>query len=257
MIITSTSIQINPLTSSTSTTATVTSLQTTLACSPSYKACPVNQGGGCCLSSRECGATDCPTSSGSGSGLPTTLAFTTATPTVTIPVILSSSNTITPFASTISPVATATTCPIGFYGCSAVHQGGCCRTGRNCDTTDCPATSSTTIISAGETIVVPVGTAASLPSPATSGGNGNCASGWFDCASVLGGGCCPSGFSCGTVSCSSFSGVATVETIPKATVVISSGVGRSRRIGMKGWLGGVVAVCWVGGLAMVLGMLWF
>ncbi|KGO62256.1 Mitochondrial substrate/solute carrier [Penicillium expansum] len=52
----------------------------------------------------------------------------------------------------------ADVCPTGFYACSAVYQGGCCRTGRDCDTTSCPTTSSTTMISDGVTIVAPVAT---------------------------------------------------------------------------------------------------
>ncbi|KGO77195.1 Mitochondrial substrate/solute carrier [Penicillium italicum] len=62
----------------------------------------------------------------------------------------------------LSTVTSATrgadVCPTGFYACSAVYQGGCCRTGRDCDTTSCPTTSSTTMISDGVTIVAPVAT---------------------------------------------------------------------------------------------------
>ncbi|KAJ5436886.1 Mitochondrial carrier protein [Penicillium cf. griseofulvum] len=62
----------------------------------------------------------------------------------------------------ISTVTSATrgedVCPTGFYACSAVYHGGCCRTGRDCDTTSCPITPSTTIISNGVTIVAPVAT---------------------------------------------------------------------------------------------------
>ncbi|OGE47800.1 hypothetical protein PENARI_c037G07030 [Penicillium arizonense] len=74
-------------------------------------------------------------------------------------------------------------CPTGFYACSAVYHGGCCRTGRNCDTTSCPTTSSTTMTSNGVTIVVPVTTATE-----NSGGSGSgnrCANGWFSCADTV------------------------------------------------------------------------
>jgi progranulin len=98
----------------------------------------------------------------------------------------------------IQLTGSATLCPTGFYACSAYYAGGCCRTGRNCDTTSCPATSSTTIISSGVTIVVPVGPAATVNSP-----TGNCATGWTTCAATIGGNCCPSGWQCGTASCSS------------------------------------------------------
>lgn len=105
-----------------------------------------------------------------------------------------------------TPVTTepAGSCPTGFYACEAYNAGGCCRTGRNCDTTDCPPTSSTTIVSGSETIVVPVGPAATLYTP-----TGNCASGWSSCAASLGGNCCLSGWQCGTASCTSISATST------------------------------------------------
>lgn len=245
IILTSTSIQAGPVTSLWGNPIpTDSALQTTLTCSPSYRACPVGLGGGCCLSDRECGVTDCPTSSGSASA-PDTLSFTTSTG---IDSVYTGSNTVTAFES----AATASHCPIGFYGCSAVHEGGCCRTGRNCDTTDCPAMASTTLIDGGETIVVPVGTATSFPSTTTFGA-GYCPQGWFNCGNILGGGCCPIGFDCGLASCSLFSGTRTVGVGPKET---TSGVGRSRRIGMKGRLGGVMGVCWLGAVIMILTMVW-
>ncbi|KAF3011970.1 hypothetical protein E8E15_002942 [Penicillium rubens] len=62
----------------------------------------------------------------------------------------------------LSTVTSATrgddVCPTGFYACSAVYHGGCCRTGRDCDTTSCPTISSTTVVSDGVTIVAPAAT---------------------------------------------------------------------------------------------------
>lgn len=171
---------------------------------------------------------DCPTSSGYAP-----LAFTTAT-------------SIDPVLTTGDPVVTdnaltaVSTCPIGFYGYAAIHHGGCCRTGRNCDTTDCPAIEDTTLISAGATIVVPVGPAGSFAFPTATSGDGYCAQGWYNCGYVLGGGCCPTGFDCGLASCSLFSGTRTLDVGPKES---TSGGMRSRRIAMKGWLGGVVWGC--------------
>ncbi|CAI7673681.1 unnamed protein product [Penicillium pancosmium] len=72
-------------------------------------------------------------------------------------------------------------CPTGFYACSAVYHGGCCQTGRNCDTTSCPTTQSTTFTSNGETIVVPVATGDS----GSRSRSGKCAQGWFRCADTL------------------------------------------------------------------------
>ncbi|KAJ5684699.1 uncharacterized protein N7477_001044 [Penicillium maclennaniae] len=93
-------------------------------------------------------------------------------------------------------------CPTGFYACSAVYHGGCCQTGRDCDTTSCPTTSSTTFTSDGVTIVEPVVTGSSDPT-------GKCANGWFSCADTVGGGCCPSGYACGQ-SCTATAAHSTV-----------------------------------------------
>ncbi|KAH8170629.1 hypothetical protein LIA77_09410 [Sarocladium implicatum] len=90
---------------------------------------------------------------------------------------------------TSAPESTQTGCPTGFYGCLATHGGGCCRTDRNCEVHDCPAGSSTTVVSDGQTIVVPVSGAPSEDATAT------CADGWFMCGKNAGPrpGCCPSG----------------------------------------------------------------
>lgn len=97
-------------------------------------------------------------------------------------------------------------CPTGFYACSAVYHGGCCQTGRDCDTTSCPTTSSTTFTSDGVTIVEAVTTASG---GSDSGSTGKCATGWFKCADTVGGGCCPSGYTCGS-SCTAAASKTTV-----------------------------------------------
>ncbi|TQS35836.1 hypothetical protein Golomagni_03732 [Golovinomyces magnicellulatus] len=96
------------------------------------------------------------------------------------------------------------TCPTGFYACNAYHEGGCCRTGRNCEKTSCPPTISTSLVSDGVTIVVPVGTGASTASP-----SGTCAVGWSLCGADEGKGCCPSGWKCGSNQCYDISATAT------------------------------------------------
>ncbi|CAI7654347.1 unnamed protein product [Penicillium manginii] len=93
-------------------------------------------------------------------------------------------------------------CPTGFYACSAVYQGGCCQTGRNCDTTSCPTTQSTTFTSNGKTIVAPVATGNSASR------SGKCAQGWFRCSDTAGGGCCPQEYVCGA-SCTATGSAAT------------------------------------------------
>ena len=126
-------------------------------------------------------------------------------------------------------------CPAGFYACSAVYHGGCCRTGRNCDTTSCPQTSSTTVESnAHGTIVAPV----DATSTCDGGSTDQCAGGWYSCAADMGGGCCPTGFACGSQSCTATAtggGVsATGTTVAKSAAAAS---GRSLLGTSKGVLG--------------------
>jgi progranulin len=71
---------------------------------------------------------------------------------------------------------------------------------RNCDTTSCPATDSTAIVSSGATVVV---VATSTGTAAT---QGSCANGWYLCAASAGGGCCPSGYLCGSSCTATASG---------------------------------------------------
>lgn len=116
-------------------------------------------------------------------------------------------------------------CPAGFYACLAVYHGGCCRTGRNCDTTSCPQISSTTVESnAHGTIVAPV------DASSTDGGSSSdqCAGGWFGCDADMGGGCCPTGFACGSQSCTATAtgggGSETGTTVAKSAASSSQSV---------------------------------
>lgn len=118
-------------------------------------------------------------------------------------------------------------CPTGFYACSAVYHGGCCQTGRDCDTTSCPTTSSTTFTSNGETIVVPVTTGSSHST-------GKCARGWFSCADTAGGGCCPVGFACGT-SCTA--------TAARTTVAKEQAMSGGRQSRIVGVMLGISGLC--------------
>ncbi|KAH7358426.1 hypothetical protein B0T11DRAFT_103700 [Plectosphaerella cucumerina] len=88
-------------------------------------------------------------------------------------------------------------CPTGFYQCLARQGGGCCRTGRDCSTFDCPTTASTTITTDGATVVVPLTDVPEAQATET------CADGWFMCGADAGpvAGCCPSGYECGVASC--------------------------------------------------------
>lgn len=119
---------------------------------------------------------------------------------------------------------TRSICPVGFYACSAIYQGGCCRTGRQCDTTSCPETSSTTVESNADRTIV-------APADATST-TSQCAGGWFSCAADMGGGCCPTGFVCGSVSCTATateSGASATGTVAK-NAVSRRALGESNRM---------------------------
>ncbi|KAI8957775.1 hypothetical protein F5Y11DRAFT_67420 [Daldinia sp. FL1419] len=119
-------------------------------------------------------------------------------------------------------------CPTGFYACLAREGGGCCRTGRDCSTTSCPAPPPmTTIISGGVTIAVP-------QSDAQAAGDAQptatCASGWFLCGGDAGpvAGCCPSGYRCGTASCTLATSTATAtvqKELPSAAPASRSRAG--------------------------------
>ena len=104
-------------------------------------------------------------------------------------------------------------------------MGGCCRVGRNCDTTSCPSTDSTAVVSSGATVVVPytsttvVGSSGTVAAAAAET-QGSCANGWFTCAASASGGCCPSGHVCGAVSCT-----ATVSGQSDTGKVAPSGAG--------------------------------
>lgn len=128
-----------------------------------------------------------------------------------------------PTSSTTSTSSeTEASCPTGFYACSAVYHGGCCQTGRDCDTTSCPALPSTTIVSNGQTIVAAEPT--STADDSEESGPKECASGWFSCADTVGGGCCPTGYACGS-SCTAVPAGSTTGTVDKVAPTVESKAG--------------------------------
>ncbi|KAK7965258.1 hypothetical protein PG996_000387 [Apiospora saccharicola] len=137
-----------------------------------------------------------------------------------------------PVVTTDEPAPSPTTeppsdyCPTGFYACLATAGSGCCRTGRDCVTTSCPPIAKTTLISNGLTLVVPVTDVPEAPPtpPTTS----TCAGGWFLCPGDAGpvAGCCPSGYECGTASCTLSAATATV-TVQKELPAAGSSWRRS------------------------------
>ncbi|EFE40900.1 GPI anchored protein, putative [Trichophyton verrucosum HKI 0517] len=185
-----------------------------ISCPKGYTTCPANLGGGCCTPGYTCVAEGCL--------LVTTTTVIITLPSSTITTISTISHTTvapppppppstTETAPTVLPPGRPTSnpststasipdlCPIGFYACSAVYGGGCCQTGRNCETTSCPVTASlTTVESNGVTVVIPVNT---TPNSASATATRRCADGWMSCPPNDGGGCCPNGYQCGEVSC--------------------------------------------------------
>ncbi|PMD66001.1 uncharacterized protein K444DRAFT_607419 [Hyaloscypha bicolor E] len=203
-------------------------------CNAPNTACDDNSfGGGCCIPNFVCAGIGCVinstlvttivvthtftvSASSTGRSTQTTTVVSTLTSSTSSSSLRSTSTSVTgtatgsppvrPTSDTLTSTSTQDTgpCPTGFYGCSATYGGGCCRTFRNCDITSCPAGSSTTIVSSGVTLVVPVGPAATVNSP-----TGSCATGWTTCDASLGGNCCPSNFQCGTATCSSAAATST------------------------------------------------
>ena len=164
-------------------------VSSTLICSPGFFSCPASLGSGCCQNGQACALNhQCPDISTS---------TTTLSPNAPV-----RPTTIAPSPSTETTTATYSGCPTGFYMCSAVYLGGCCREGRNCDTTSCPASDSTNIITSGVTIGAQ-GVTTTAGSPAT----GTCAGGWYSCSPSDGGGCCPSGYLCSSSCVATVSGV--------------------------------------------------
>ncbi|KAK6951415.1 hypothetical protein Daesc_007950 [Daldinia eschscholtzii] len=150
-------------------------------------------------------------------------------------------------------------CPTGFYACLARQgPGGCCRTGRDCSTTSCPAPPPpmTTIISNGATIAVPVSDAQQA---ATAAGGGEtqptatCASGWFLCGEDAGpvAGCCPSGYTCGTASCTLATTAATATVQKELPNAAAAAAASSRRRGIMDMLVLTWLVLGVSALSMI------
>ncbi|KAK6436519.1 hypothetical protein LTR95_007290 [Oleoguttula sp. CCFEE 5521] len=200
---------------------TVIAGQGPLTCSPGFQSCPASLGGGCCQSGYACGAVACGTATTAttteASALPPARPTTGTDSTVVV------AGGLTTAASSTSLINNDS-CPTGFYVCSAYYIGGCCRVGRDCASTSCPASESTAVVSSGVTVIAPavatqtstttVGGASSGAS-AAAGTQGNCANGFYLCGADQGGGCCASGFVCGTSSCAATaSGVAAQ---PKST----------------------------------------
>ncbi|KAI1642007.1 uncharacterized protein F4817DRAFT_363349 [Daldinia loculata] len=144
-----------------------------------------------------------------------------------------------------SPSSSTSYCPTGFYACVAREGGGCCRTGRDCSTTSCPAPPPmTTIISSGVTIAVPASDAQAAEGAQPTA---TCASGWFLCGEDAGpvAGCCPTGYNCGAASCtiSTSTATATVQKeLPNAALSSRKSRGGIVDVLVLAWVVGVSAL---------------
>ncbi|KAJ4412138.1 hypothetical protein N0V85_003721 [Neurospora sp. IMI 360204] len=178
-------------------------------CADGNTGCASEIGGGCCLPGFVCAGVGCikagtsPTTTTTPSAAPTTSDTTAIEPPVrpTSSSLTTTTPPLPPVTTTPSPSPTTSLdyCPTGFYPCLASAGGGCCQTGRDCSATNCPPIELSTIINTnGHTIAVPI---TAVP---TTTATGRCASGWYMCGKEAGPlpGCCPSGYACGSVSCS-------------------------------------------------------
>ncbi|PSN68561.1 hypothetical protein BS50DRAFT_632477 [Corynespora cassiicola Philippines] len=187
-------------TPSTSATPTSSSAYT---CSTGWFSCPASLGGGCCQNGREC-ATG---ASCIGSDEPTS----TSSMAPDAPVRPTSGIT----SEEPAPTLGGDGCPVGFYVCSAYYPSGCCRVGRDCQTTgSCVPTSSETILNTnGVVVVAPTG--ASVATTAAPQG-GSCPSAWYSCPANRGGNCCPDGFECGE-QCTATAGTSVSNKVAPST----------------------------------------
>lgn len=181
----STAVVVVPTTPSPTPTPTPTpSSSSSYTCSSGWFSCPGTLGGGCCQNGRLC-------ATGASCIDPSTSARSTdASPSAPVRPTPESSST-----SSFDPGAGI--CPTGFYVCSAYYPSGCCRVGRDCQTTgSCVPTASSTVVVGTNGVVIVAPTGASL-SPQ----RGTCPTGWYSCAASVGGSCCMDGYACGQQQC--------------------------------------------------------
>ncbi|CAI6338280.1 unnamed protein product [Periconia digitata] len=184
-------------------------------CSTGWFSCAASLGGGCCQNGRTCATgASCV---GSETSTSTSSASSTAPPSAPVrPTGGTDSN-----SQSTSGSPTESLCPTGFYACQAFYPSGCCRIGRDCQTTgSCilPTPSSTLVNSNGITIVVPSGGSFATTAP---GQGGSCPSAWYSCPASRGGNCCPEGYSCGE-QCTATSGTGVSGKVAPSQAVMPS-----------------------------------
>ncbi|KAH7084850.1 hypothetical protein BKA63DRAFT_4308 [Paraphoma chrysanthemicola] len=173
-------------------------------CSTGWFSCAASLGGGCCQNGRTC-----------ATGASCIGDEPSSTQAPSAPVRPTSGS------ATSAPSSTDEVCPVGFYVCSAYYPSGCCRVGRDCQTTgSCALPTSTIVNTNGVVIVAPTG--AGVATGAAPQG-GSCPSAWYSCAANRGGNCCPNGYECGeqcTATASGQSGVS-MKVAPSTASFIS------------------------------------
>lgn len=212
---------------------TTTSSETT-DCPDEYRTCPASLGGGCCHTDRACGTGNlCPPSTTSGLQPPNRPTSGDVT-------------TTTDDSSTAETTPAGGGCPTGYYGCKAFHQGGCCQTGRDCQTTSCAPIGSTTVVdSGGVTVEAPTGVSGAADA------SGTCRDGWFSCGANEGGGCCPTGYGCDVATCTATAAPDGQNHAIGKEAPESSGISWSREIDMVFTL----LLASISGTALGLGLL--
>ncbi|KAL6159086.1 hypothetical protein ACJQWK_03266 [Exserohilum turcicum] len=214
-----------PPPSSTTPAPTLSSSKSAYTCSTGWFSCPASLGGGCCMNGRTCAT--------GASCLGDDPSTSTRAPDAPVRPTSGSATT------TAIPASTADVCPKGFYVCSAYYPSGCCRVGRDCQTTgsSCVLPTGTVLSSNGVVIVAPTTTT-------TGSGSGSCPSAWYSCPADAGGNCCPSGFACGTQQCTATaSGQTGVRD--KANPSSKASFVSAFSLGVSGFVAGAIAVAMV------------
>lgn len=171
-------------------------------CSSGWFSCAASLGGGCCQNGRTCA-----TGASCIGNEPTSTQAPLAP--------------VRPTSGTASPPDNI--CPSGFYVCSAYYPSGCCRVGRDCQTTgSCVLPSKTIISTNGVVVVAPTG--AQVAATTTVAHGRSCPSAWYSCAADRGGNCCPNGFECGEQCTATASGQSGVQgkVAPSAAAAATS-----------------------------------
>ncbi|KAF2262277.1 hypothetical protein CC78DRAFT_582761 [Lojkania enalia] len=205
--------------SPTPTSTLTSSASETYTCDIGWHSCPASLGGGCCQNGLECASGALCIDTASSSAGSTDSTGSTMTPSAPV---RPTSESLPPSNAPTTSGTSVSVCPTGFYVCSAYYPSGCCRVGRDCQTTgSCIPISTITIVdSNGVTVVAPTGASFAT----TAQPSGTCATGWFSCASSLGGLCCPNGFTCGEQCSTSVAGGTQVvdKMAPGTATIISS-----------------------------------